>query len=99
MEKEKSDCSGHCEAICFGADPSLPRQLCFGVKFSVMTGSVLETCCALLRIVGGELVGPDMESNISSSPSWLLEMHWRLCDALLALCIFEEGFLRSEWVG
>lgn len=51
-----------------------------------------------LRIVGGGLVGPDVESNISSSPSWLLEMHWRLRDALLALCIFEEGFLRSEWV-
>lgn len=33
LEEEKSDCSGHCEAICFGADPSLPRQMFLGEVF------------------------------------------------------------------
>ena len=46
-EKEESDCHGHCEAICFRADPGLPRQVWFWEQFSIMTGSVLETCCAL----------------------------------------------------
>jgi len=45
LEKERSDCNGHCEAICFGADPSLPRQACFWEKFSIMTGSVGDLLC------------------------------------------------------
>lgn len=29
LEKEKSDCSGHCDAICIRADPRLPKQVWF----------------------------------------------------------------------
>lgn len=28
LEKDKSGCSGHCKAICFGTDPFLPGQVC-----------------------------------------------------------------------
>lgn len=99
LDGEKSDCSGHSvRPHALGLTQVSQGKCVFGRIFPSCQ-EVYWRLAVHLRIVGGGLVGPDAESNMSSSPSGLLEMHWRLCDALLALCIFEESFQRSEWVG
>lgn len=45
-----------------------------------------------LRFVDGALAGPNTESNMSSSPSWLTDVQWRLSDSLLVFVFSRRVF-------